>query len=109
MFVDPELLRSGAKDTHRAGGHAQDGADHLARGPLVSAMFGDFAAADGFHAAVTSAHDRHVKILQAQQETLSAIGTRAHCAATEFTRMDEHNADQLRAVRGTPATWGPVQ
>lgn len=104
MFVDPELLHSGAKESHRAGGQARDGADHLARGPLMSGIFGDFAAADAFHEAVTSAHSQHVETLQAHQEVLTTVGTKAHYAAREFVAMDEHNASELRAVRDTSAT-----
>jgi hypothetical protein len=104
MLVEPELLHSGAKESHRAGGQARDGADHLARGPLASGMFGDFAAADAFHEAVTSARARHVTTLQAHQEALTAVGSKAHYAAREFTAMDQRNAAELRAVRGTSGT-----
>jgi Protein of unknown function (DUF2563) len=99
MFVDTELLHSGGNQSHRAGGHAQDGADHLARGPLASGMFGDFAAADSFHEAVTTAHAQHVKSLQAHRETLTSVGKKAHVAAKGFKDMDSHNAAELRAVR----------
>jgi uncharacterized protein DUF2563 len=99
MFVDPELLHAGGDQSHRAGGHAQDGADHLARGPLASGMFGDFAAADTFHQAVTTAHAQHVKNLQAHQETLTSVGSKAHVAAKGFKEMDTRNAAELRAVR----------
>jgi hypothetical protein len=104
MFVDPGLLRLGAKDSHRAGGHAQDGADALARGPLGSGMFGDFAAAESFHEALSAAHTQHVNNLQSHQESLAVLGAKAHYAATGFTAMDERNAAELRAVRGTAAT-----
>jgi Protein of unknown function (DUF2563) len=98
MFVDPELLVSGASHSHRAGGHAQAGADQLSRGPLSQAMFGTFGAADVFHQAVRSAHGEHVSSLQAHHEGLVAVGGKAHHAATEFATMDEHNAERLRAV-----------
>jgi hypothetical protein len=104
MFVDPELLHSGGDQSHRAGGHAQDGADHLARGPLESGMFGNFAAADSFHGAVTAAHAQHVKNLQGHQETLTAVGSKAHTAANGFTTMDQNNATELRAVRPSSGT-----
>lgn len=99
MFVDPELLHLGAKESHRAGERAREGADHLARGPLMSGMFGDFAAADAFHEAVSSAHAQHVRILQSHQEALTTVGAKAHYAAMEFTKMDQGNAAELRAVR----------
>lgn len=103
MFVDPELLHSGANESRRAAGQARAGADHLARGPLMAGMFGDFAAADEFHEAVTSAHGQHARTLQAQQEALTSVGSKAHHAAREFVAMDERNASELRAVRGTSA------
>lgn len=104
MFVDPGLLRLGAKESHRAGGHARDGADHLARGPLAAGMFGDFAVAEAFHGAVSAARAEHVRSLQAHHEALAAVGAKAHYAAGEFTAMDERGAEQLRAVRGKPVS-----
>lgn len=107
MFVDTELLHTGANDSHRAGGHARDGADHLARGSLSSGMFGDFAAADAFHEAVSSAHAEHVRILQAHHEALTSVGTKAHAAARGFTEMDRRNGAELRAVRCNSGTSAP--
>ena len=99
MFVDTGLLRSGANESHRAGGHAQEGADRLSRGPLMPGMFGEFAAAEEFHDAVRSAHTQHVKTLQAHQEALTAVGNKAHLAANGFADMDTRNAAAERAVR----------
>ncbi|MDT5347302.1 MAG: hypothetical protein QOH91_589 [Mycobacterium sp.] len=96
MFVDTEWLHSGANQSHRAGGHAQAGADRLSRGPLSSGMFGNFAAADVFHEAISSAHAGHVKTLQFQHQTLTAVGDKAHRTAAGFTAMDERNAANLR-------------
>ena len=99
MFVDPKLLHTGGNQTYRAGDHAQDAANHLARAALPSGMFGDFPAADDFHGIVSAAHAHHAKTLQAQHESLTSIGRKAHRAATEFVDMDERNAAELRAVR----------
>lgn len=99
MFVDTGLLHSGATESFRAGEHAQGGARHLLRAALPAAMFGDFAAAEVFHDAVSSAHAQHVQTLQAHQEALGALGAKAHQAAAAFTDMDECNASTLRAVR----------
>lgn len=105
MFVDPHLLRRGGNDSHRAGGHAQEGTDHLARGPLSSGMFGAFEAAEAFHEAVVSAHTQHVTNLRAHHQALNAVGAKAHHAATNFTDMDDRNAAEMRAVRtSSPAT-----
>jgi hypothetical protein len=101
MFVDMGLLHSGGSQTHRAGDHAQEGADRLSRGPVMSGMFGDFAAADAFHNAMSVAHGKHVKNLQAHRESLNSIGGKAHTAATAFTTMEEHNTAEVRAVYPT--------
>jgi hypothetical protein len=107
MFVDTDMLHSGGNDSHRAGGHAQEGADQLSRGPLASGMFGRFPAAETFHGAVTAAHAQHVKNLQAHQQTLTGLGHRAHYTANGFTDMDERNAAAERAVRWTSGTSAP--
>ncbi|SOX54528.1 DUF2563 domain-containing protein [Mycobacterium ahvazicum] len=101
MFVDMGLLHSGGNQTHRAGGHAQDAASRLSRGPVMSGMFGDFPAADQFHEAVSVAHGNHVKSLQSHRETLTSIGGKAHQAAAGFTEMEEHNTAEVRAVYPT--------
>nr|WP_176706932.1 DUF2563 family protein [Mycobacterium malmoense] len=96
MFVDTALLHSAGNDSHRAGGHAQERADQLARGTLASGMFGDCAAAESFHEAVTAAHRQHVENLQGHKQTLTDVGSKAHYAARGFTSMDQHNAGELR-------------
>ncbi|MCV7103202.1 DUF2563 family protein [Mycobacterium palustre] len=107
MFVDADLLRSGANESHRAGGHARDGADQLARGPLSSGMFGGFPAAEAFHNAVTTAHAQHVKTLRGHQETLTEVGHKGHYAAAGFVEMDNRNAAEMRAVRCNSTTSAP--
>jgi Protein of unknown function (DUF2563) len=97
MFVDTEWLHSGANQTHRAARYAQDGADQLSGAPLSSGMFGDFAAADRYHEAISTTHSRHVKTFRAHQETLAALGNNVRAAAAAFTQMDELNAAKLRA------------
>lgn len=101
MFVDPGLLRQGASESRRAGGDAQRGADHLVRGPLAPGMFGDFAAAAAIHEALSTARAEHVRSLQAHHDALTDVGTKADFAASEFTAMDEHGAEQLRGVGAT--------
>ena len=96
MFVDTGWLHSGANQTHRAGGYAQDGADQLSRVSLSSGMFGDFAAADSYHDAISAAHSRHIKTFRAQRDMLTALASKARAAATAFTDMDELNAAKLR-------------
>lgn len=107
MFVDTDMLHTGGNESHRAGGHAQEGADRLSRGPLASGMFGGFPAAETFHGAVTAARAQHVKNLQAHHETLTGLGHKAHYAANGFTNMDDRNAAKERAVRWTSDTSAP--
>jgi Protein of unknown function (DUF2563) len=97
MFVNTEWLHSGASQTHRAAGYAHDGADQLSRAPLSSGMFGDFAAADTYHEAISTTHSRHVKTFRAHHETLASLGNKVRAAAAAFTEMDELNATKLRA------------
>ncbi|MGH3530426.1 MAG: DUF2563 family protein [Mycobacterium sp.] len=99
MFVDTGLLYSGANKSYKAGSHADDGANHLARTSPVAGMFGDFTAADEFHEAITQAHTHHGAKLRAHQEILSNVGDKARTAAAAFTDMEEHNAAKLRAVQ----------
>lgn len=65
----------------------------------MSGMFGDFSAAEEFHEAVSVAHGKHVKSLQAHGETLTDVGGKAYKAAASFTDMEAHNSGDLRAVR----------
>ncbi len=103
MFVDTRLLHAGGSDSHRAGEHAQEGANALSRAPLSSGMFGEFAAADAFHEAVDSARAQHATNLQAHQQVLTAVGDKAHRATAGFTEMDDHTACEMRALRSSSA------
>jgi len=71
---------------------------------MLPGMFGGFPAAEAFYEAVSVAHAEHTKSMQAQQETLTAVGGRARRAAAEFTDMEEHNAAKLLALRCSSAT-----
>jgi hypothetical protein len=52
MFVDTGTLHTGANDSHRAGSHADDSANRLARTSPVTGVFGHRAAARAFHEAL---------------------------------------------------------
>ncbi len=98
MLVDAEMLHSGGDESHRAGEHAHDGAGQLSRVPLTAGMFGDFAAADTFHDAISSAHTRHVNALQTHHGTLEKVGDKARRAAYGFADTEDTNAKALRDV-----------
>ena len=99
MFVDTGMLHSGATDSHRAGEHAHNGANHLAGAPLTAGMFGDFAAAEAFHETVTLAHAHHLDTVRTHQQILSGVGQQARHVAFAFTAMENHNAKALRDLR----------
>jgi hypothetical protein len=98
MFVDTAMLHSGAAQSHRASEHAQDGANRLSATSPVAGMFGDFADAEAFHDAVSSAHAHHVKTLQNHQQNLNDVGTKTHHAAYSFTATEDNNTKVLREV-----------
>jgi len=98
MYVNTDLLHSGASESRDGGSHAGDGADHLTRTSPTAGMFGDFAAADEFHEAVAQAHSGHTAQLQAHQATLEHVANKATTAATAFTEMDADNAARVKAV-----------
>ena len=98
MFVHTGMLHTGASECHRAGDHAQADANHLSQAPLVAGVFGDFDAAEAFHAAVNTAHAHHVKTLRGHQEILRDLGDKGHHAAASFTDMENRNAKALREV-----------
>jgi len=96
--VDPHLLRAGATMAQDAGRHIGSGADQLAQAQLPAGMFGDFAAAQAFHAALSGHHTQNVQLMRDHHSTLSATGTKAHAAAAAFVETDECNAEVIRAV-----------
>lgn len=98
MFVDTGMLHAGAADSHRAGAHADDGANHLASTSPVAGMFGDFAAAHDFHDAVSAAHAQHTATLRGHATTLNDVGVQAGTAATEFTETEDRNTAAMDAV-----------
>lgn len=62
-------------------------------------MFGDFAAAQTFHAAVSVAHAHYVETLKRHDEILSRVGSQANHAAQAFTATESPNAQALRGMR----------
>lgn len=104
MFVDSDLLHLGGSKSREAGEHAHHAAEHLSRAELLPQMFGDFAAADEFHASVASVQVYHTRLLLQHRGTLGAVGRGAVAAAARFTEMDDDNASSVRAVQCDSAT-----
>ncbi|OBK28733.1 hypothetical protein A5634_01280 [Mycobacterium asiaticum] len=104
MFVDPALLRSGGSESRRASEHIDQAAEHLSRASMQSQLFGDFAAADTFHAATGAVLADHARVMSGNSESLGAVSRSAHVAAASFTAMDESNAAAVEVVRCNFAT-----
>lgn len=103
MFVDHDGLRQGANTSYTAADHAYEGSRRLGRAGVEESAFGDFAAARSFGRIVSETQTRHIGLITKHYETLGSIGDKAHLAASKFAEMDERNAAQLEAVRGTEA------
>jgi hypothetical protein len=98
MRVDTGQLHLGAVDSFRASEHAQAGANHLSGAPPTAGMFGDFAAADDFHEAISAAHAQHAASLHSHHQNLNDVGAWAHRAGSSFSETDERNTSELREL-----------
>ena len=98
MEVDTVHLHAGADRCGDAADTALAAAGKLAGKEPTSGMFGDFAEAHEFHAAVSSAHRGHVEQLQEHHRALNDIGDKSRSAANQFTTTDASSADTLRAA-----------
>jgi Protein of unknown function (DUF2563) len=98
MFVDTDLLHSGAVESRRGGSQAGDGATHLAQTSPAVGMFGDFDAAHDFHQAVAQAHAGHTAQLRTHRDTLHTIGDKVVTIAAAFTETERDNTARVKAV-----------
>lgn len=104
VFVDPTLLNRGGNESQRAGDHVHQAAQQLSKTELLPQMFGDFAAAEIFHALTGSVQVMHTRLLLRHREFLGDMGDSALLAAVEFIDMDRDNAASVRAVWCNSAT-----
>lgn len=98
MEVDTEHLHAGADRCTDAAWTAQAAASRLAEKAPAAGMFGDFAEAHAFHAAISAAHQDHIEQLRAQHRALSDISDKSLSGADKFAAHDESTADSLRAA-----------
>ena len=98
MFVDTDLLRMGAEFSRSAGTIVQRGASEFESIQLSAGIFGDFDAAQGFHQALTSAHQVHSSTMAGHHAELEGLAEKAHSAATMFRAQDEQSADDVAAA-----------
>jgi hypothetical protein len=98
MQVDVGEMRSGANRSYNAASFAMEGADQLSRANPASGIFGSFAAAESFDAAVSEAHSNHIQRLREHESHLGVLGDKGHKTASVFVDMEERNAEALRSV-----------
>jgi hypothetical protein len=98
MWVEPDLLHSGADMTRKAGERALSGAETLADAWLLRGMFGDFGDAHAFHGRVKNHHGEQVAVMHQHHQVLTNIADKAHVAANGFTSVDKDNAAGIRSV-----------
>ena len=98
MEVDVGAMRSGANRSYNAARLAVEGAELLSRASVRPGIFGDFAAAESFHGALSDAHSNHIERLRDHEGRLGVLGDKAHTTASEFIEMEERNAQALRSV-----------
>ena len=99
MEVDVGAMRSGATRSYNASWLAAEGADLLSRTSVRPGTFGDFAAAESFHGALSQSHSNHVERLRDHASRLGVLGDKAHTTASGFVDMEERNTEALRSVR----------
>ena len=99
MEVDVGAMRSGATRSYNASWLAAEGADLLSRTSVRPGIFGDFAAAESFHGALSQSHSNHVERLRDHESRLGVLGDKAHTTASGFVDMEERNTEALRSVR----------
>ncbi len=98
MEVDVGAMRSGANRSYNAAWLAAEGADLLSRASVRAGSFGEFAAAESFHGALSQSHSNHIERLCDYESQLGILGDKAHTTATGFVDMEERNAEALRSV-----------
>jgi Protein of unknown function (DUF2563) len=98
LRVEVDEIRSGANRSPNAAWLAKEGADLLSRASVTMGIFGDFAAAESFHGALSHTHSNHIERLRDHENRLGVLGDKAHTTASVFVEMEERNAQALRAV-----------
>src|SRR5690349_21406017 len=86
--VDSGLLRSGSDSSGFAGAAARKAANRLTEASLPQGIFGEFAAAQAFHSAVSTARDGHVQRSQDHHARLTDIESKGHIGARVVTDTD---------------------
>lgn len=98
MEVDAAHLHAGADRCSDAARTAQAAAGKLAGKGPAAGMFGAFAEANAFHAAVSAARQNHIEQLHDHHRALTDISDKSRSGAEKFSARDASTADSLRAA-----------
>lgn len=90
-----DLLRSGSDSSSFAGSAAQKAASRLSDAVLPQGIFGEFAAAEGFHNAALNARDNHLQRSQDHHARLTDIASKGHIGAGVLTDTDSGAAQAI--------------
>jgi|SRR5436190_23873212 hypothetical protein len=93
--VDTGLLRFGCDSSGFAGAAARKAANRLTEASLPKGIFGDFAAAEAFHSAVSTARDGHVQRSQDHDARLTDISSKGHIGARAVADTDAGAAEAI--------------
>lgn len=93
--VDTALLRSGSDSSGYAGAAARKAASRLTEASLPQGIFGEFAAAESFHGAVSTARDSHVQRSQDHEARLTDISSKGHIGARVLADTDHREAEAI--------------
>jgi hypothetical protein len=97
--VDTGLLRSGSDSSGFAGAAARKAANRLTEASLPQGIFGDFAGADAFHSAVSTARDDHVQRSRDHDARLTDISSKGHIGARVLADTDAVAAEAIDSAR----------
>ncbi len=98
MWVEPEVLKSGANVARSAGETVLSGADALGQASIPAGMFGDFDEAHTFHSKLTAGHASHVRVMRGNHVTLTDVGDKAQYSATLFETTEARNSTAVDDV-----------
>jgi Protein of unknown function (DUF2563) len=98
MWVEPELLSSGADVARSAGERVLGGAAALSPASIGSSIFGDFGAARSFHQRLSQHHIGQVTTMRDNHQTLTGVGDKAKTSSGWFAATERRNTEEVSQV-----------
>ena len=98
MWVEPELLSSGADVARSAGERVLGGAAALSETSIGSSIFGDFDAARSFHQRLGQHRTGQVNKMRDNHQTLTGVGDKAKTSSGWFAATERRNTEEVSQV-----------